>query len=58
MNDEELKDALKEIIFDESRDEQKTPEDGFAIGKLSNQDILNNIQSIIEYHKTSDNGES
>jgi hypothetical protein len=54
MSDNELKKELKILIFDESKDEQEASEDGFRIGILSNEEILQEVVSLIEYYKQKD----
>ena len=51
MTDEELKIGLKVLVFDDSRDEQETPEDGLRIGILSNEDLYHEIENLINYYK-------
>jgi hypothetical protein len=51
MTDEELKIGLKVLVFDDSRDEQETPEDGFRIGLLSNEDLYHEVENLINYYK-------
>lgn len=56
MSDNELKICLKSIIFDLSKDEQKSPEDGFRIGTLSNEELYSEILGLITYYKDKSNG--
>lgn len=56
MSDNELKICLKSIVFDQSRDEQKSPEDGFRIGTLSNEELYSEILGLITYYKDKSNG--
>ena len=51
MKNKELKLRLKDLIFSESMDEQETPQDGFKIGALSNEEIFEAIVGIINYYK-------
>lgn len=55
MSDNELKKELKILIFDESKDQQETSENGFRIGILSNEEILQEVVSLIEYYKEKNN---
>lgn len=52
MSDSELKTSLKQLVFDNSRDEHESPEDGLKIGLLNNQQLFNEVQSLMEYFKT------
>ena len=54
MTNRELKLCLKNLIFSESLDEQETPQDGFKIGILSNEEIYNKIENLMEYYKNRD----
>ena len=54
MKNRELKLCLKNLIFSESLDEQETPQDGFKIGTLSNEEIFEGVVSIIDYYKNRD----
>jgi hypothetical protein len=56
MSDNELKICLKSIIFDLSKDEQKSPEDGFRIGTLSNEDLYGEVVALIRYYKDKSDG--
>ena len=51
MTDKEFIICVKKIIFDECRDEQETVEDGFNIGVIDNEDLLENLESLISYYK-------
>ncbi len=51
MTDKEFIVCIKKIVFDESRDEQETADDGFNIGVMDNEDLLENVESIISYYK-------
>ena len=51
MTNEELKTALKTLIFSETREEQESIEDGLKIGLLTNQGVYDGIENIIEYYK-------
>ena len=51
MSNKELVKALKTIIFEENKDDIKNPTEAFEIGNLSNEKILENISSILEFHK-------
>ena len=51
MTNEELKTELKKLIFEETRDEQKSVEDGLEVGLLSNQGIYDKIENLMEYYK-------
>ncbi len=51
MTNEELKIELKKLIFNESRDEQESIEDGLRIGLLSNKEIYNEIENLMQYYK-------
>ena len=51
MTNEELKNKLKTLIFEESRDEQESPEDGLKVGLLSNTELYDEIESIMMYYK-------
>ncbi len=55
MTDKEFIICVKKIVFDECRDEQETVEDGFKIGVMDNEDLLENIESIISYYKEKHN---
>ena len=52
MTNEELKRRLKELIFEENRNDLNNALEGFNIGNLDNEGIFDNIQSIIEYYRT------
>ena len=54
MTDEEFKKKLKTLVFDEFRDEQESPEDGLKIGLLSNNDLYDEIESMMMYYKNKD----
>lgn len=56
MSDDELKICFKNLVFDLSKDEQKTPEDGFRIGTLSNEDLYGEVVSLIRYYKDKSDG--
>lgn len=51
MTDKEFVVCVKKIIFDECRDEQETVEDGFNIGVMDNEDLLDNLENLISYYK-------
>ena len=51
MTDNELKICLKSLLFDETADELKTPQDGFNVGSLDNTDLYTGIFSLIQYYK-------
>jgi hypothetical protein len=56
MSDNELKVCLKSIVFDLSKDEHESPEDGFRIGTLSNEDLYGEVVALITYYKDKSNG--
>lgn len=56
MSDNELKVCLKSIVFDMARDEQESPEDGFRIGTLSNEELYSEVLSLITYYKDKSDG--
>ncbi len=54
MTNKELKLQLKSLILSETLDEQKSIQDGFRIGTLSNEEIYNLIENLIHYYKYND----
>lgn len=56
MSDDELKICFKNLVFDMSRDEQESPEDGFRIGTLSNEELYSEVLSLITYYKDKSDG--
>ena len=58
MTNEELKIKLKQLIFDESRDEQEFPEDGLRIGLLDNTELFNEVESLLNYYKNREMSDS
>lgn len=51
MSDNELKICLKSLLFDETADELKTPQDGFNVGLLDNAELYRELFSLIQYYK-------
>ena len=51
MTDKEFVVCIKQLVFDESIDEQATPEDGFKIGIMSNEDLFDEVSNLILYYK-------
>lgn len=51
MTDKEFVACIKQLVFDESRDEQETPEDGFKMGIMCNEDLLDEVSNLILYYK-------
>jgi len=55
MSDDELKICFKSLVFDLSKDENQSPEDGFRIGTLSNEDLYGEVLDLINYYKEKNN---
>ena len=51
MSDKDLIKKLKLLVFDETQDEHDLPSDGLKIGLLENNELYNEIVSIMEYYK-------